>query len=153
MQPSTPTIEFTEAERKALAERQRRDEEFLLHVANLPAKECERRCRQRLQTRLARGRGMIRITRSRTVGPRPAARPTRPARASRIGRNRAAVRTSTPSRGDPDDDPDQEPGDLTGRAAELAEELQAAHDATIAKWQAQKAARGEYEQLKLRMDR
>ena len=72
---------------------------------------------------------------------RRVARPTRPARTNRIGRtSRTIVQSSAPSRGDPDDDPDHEPG-LTGRAAELAEVLQRATDETLARWQAERTAR------------
>ena len=140
--PSTLTLVFSTAERRAFEKRQRRDEEFLLSVANLSAEERERRCAQRLKTQLARGRGMIRMARARQAGKigRRVARPTRPARTNRIGRtSRTIVQSSAPSRGDPDDDPDHEP--LTGRGAELAEQLQRATDEKLAQWRAERIAR------------
>ena len=85
-----------------------------------------------------------------TASRRPA--PSRPARAGRavVKRRTRGPRTSTPARGDPDDDPD--PHDfhgLTGRSAELARELQAHSDARIAAWRSERIARGTHEQLEL----
>jgi hypothetical protein len=74
-------------------------------------------------------------------------RPTRAARQRTRTRTSASTRSSVVSRGSPDDDPHEPNDGLSGRAAELARELQAASDALIAAWRSERIARATPEQL------
>ena len=77
----------------------------------------------------------------RRPGRRPHRRQSRPAPA----RSRGSRRGRRESRAGPDDDPHE----LAGRAAELAEELQAATDGLLEQWRRERVAQGKHEQLGL----
>jgi hypothetical protein len=116
--------EFTAEQVKALAEtrrklnftpqeveeRLRRTEaglEWIAAAATL--EEQQRRGTWSWAERVERPRAARRIDTARRPAPAPR-RPTRPERATRIAHTKAAARTATPSRGDPDGDEDSDDG-------------------------------------------
>jgi hypothetical protein len=111
LEESRRRLNFTPEELAAFEERQRRSAAaFERMAATTTLEQQQQRLGEQLWAEMVeQPRAARRIRQARRVAPSPS-RPTRPARASNIGRAKAAVRTSTPSRGDPDDDP--EPGQL-----------------------------------------
>lgn len=103
MQPSSTSIEFTSAEREALELRLREDEALVLKMA-ASSREESQRLGEKFFHELAAPR---RVQAARRVAATTPAK--RPGQAV-AKRRRRAVRTSTPSRGDPEDaDPEPDP--------------------------------------------
>jgi hypothetical protein len=109
MQPSSQSIEFTAAERRELALRERETQRVLARLAaTATLKEQEELADELCPKHDAWIQGRNRVQASRRVAP-AAARPTRPGRVA-VKRRARAGRTTTPTRGDPDDgDPDPAP--------------------------------------------
>jgi hypothetical protein len=106
LRQSSAALGFTPAERQGLLRKDEADLQWIA-AAKTP-KESERRAEQVWQKTVEGPRVTRRIEQARKVAPAQA-RPTRPERTTRIARS-AAVRTKTPSRGDPDDDdPHEQP--------------------------------------------
>jgi hypothetical protein len=104
VQPSTRTIEFSPAEREAFEERQRQWQATLERIAAAPTLEEGQRIGDAWwREHIEQPRAARRIETARRLAP-AAARPTRPGRVT-VKRRARATRTTTPSRGDPDDDP------------------------------------------------
>lgn len=104
-EPSSTSLVFTAAERKALEARQHKTDLLLQRMAATSREESERLARGFFDEIAAKRR----VTQARKMAP-AATRPTRPGRTARIGRTSKAVRTVSPSRGDPDDDPHEQAG-------------------------------------------
>jgi hypothetical protein len=105
-------LDFTPEE---VEERQRRTQAALEWIAAADTLEEQQHIGGRLWAEHVEGpRATRRVETARRVAP-VATRPTRPERATRIGRTKAAARTTTPARGDPaeDDDPHDGPWALT----------------------------------------
>jgi hypothetical protein len=101
------SLQFTRAERRRLARKAARAEAELIRIAALPPEESGRAA-DALWRRNVTQPGVLRRARLRV---RTLTRPNRPRRTVLIARSRAAVRTTTPSRGDPNDpDPDPDRG-------------------------------------------
>jgi hypothetical protein len=111
LEASTTTIELTPAEREAFEERQRKMQAGIERMAAASTDEQQRIGDQLWAEAIERPRAARRIETARRVAP-AATRPTRPGRVT-VKRRARAARTTTPSRGDPDDDPDEQTWALT----------------------------------------
>jgi hypothetical protein len=103
---------FTPEELAALEEKQRRTQAALEWIAAADTLEEQQRRGDRVWAeQVERPRAARHIESARRVAP-AATRPTRPGRVT-VKRRARAARTTTPSRGDPDDDPDEQTWALT----------------------------------------
>jgi hypothetical protein len=113
VKPSTASIDFTPAEREAAEDRQRQTQAALERIAAAGTLQEQQRIGDQVWAELIeRPRASRRIEAARKPRILHQSRPTRPGRVT-VKRRARAARTSTPSRGDPDDDPDEQTWALT----------------------------------------